>query len=119
LSKDFSFTKDSRITKSYDYRRIQYTGIRRTTKNFIVLFVYKNESPARLGLTVSRKVGGAVQRNRVKRLLREFFRSSRSCFPQYLDVSIIARRGASNLDLEAVNKELLPLFQSILGKNNA
>lgn len=62
--------------------------------------------PARLGLVVSRKVGGAVARNRVKRLVREWFRRARPTLPPGLDVVVIARGGATRLGLADVDREL-------------
>jgi ribonuclease P protein component len=51
-------------------------------------------APARLGLSVSRKVGGAVERNRVKRVLRERFADLSPDLPSGIDVVVIARPGA-------------------------
>lgn len=52
----------------------------------------------RLGLTVSRKVGNAVVRNRVKRRVRAWFREARSTFPGAWDIVVIARRQAAELE---------------------
>lgn len=52
-------------------------------------------APARLGLSVSRKVGGAVERNRVKRALRERFAEISPALPAGIDVVVIARPGAA------------------------
>jgi len=61
--------------------------------------------PARLGLVVSRKIGGAVQRNRVKRLCRECFRAWPDLVPPGVDLVVIARPGAEGLALSAVRSE--------------
>ncbi len=64
---------------------------------------------ARLGITASRKVGGAVDRNRVKRRVREWFRRSHGGLISELDLVVIARRGATALDQAAVDRELTVL----------
>lgn len=63
-------------------------------------------SATKLGLTVSQKVGCAVRRNRVKRLLREVFRQERALFPRGAEVVVIAKAGASIDAFAAVRDEL-------------
>lgn len=53
--------------------------------------------PTRLGVTVSKKIGGAVERNRVKRRVREAFRRVKARFPAGLDVVFVARRNAGEV----------------------
>ena len=60
----------------------------------------------RLGVTVTRKVAGAVGRNRIKRLVREAFRRNRALFPEHCDLVLVARSSATKLDYAAVCAEL-------------
>jgi ribonuclease P protein component len=68
------------------------------------------ESGAVLGVTVSRKVGTAVERNRVKRRIREWFHRNQSVFPDDAAVVVIARRGAASLGKLEIEEELEGLF---------
>ena len=65
--------------------------------------------PARLGLTVGRKVGNAVARNRLKRVLREFFRLHQALLEDPLDIVVVPKRSvdARHASLREVEKELL------------
>jgi ribonuclease P protein component len=75
-----------------DYLASSEFGVRRTTRFFIVLLRdRKDGGPTRLGITVTRKVGGAVRRNRIKRLAREWFRSRSREFGS-CDLVLIAKR---------------------------
>ncbi len=64
------------------------------------------EETSRLGLVVSRKVGKAHDRNRVKRLLREYFRMRRQELLTPLDLVMVAKPGAAGLGLGEVSAEL-------------
>ena len=82
-------------------------GERRTTRFFIVLVMdRKDGGPTRLGITVTRKVGGAVRRNRIKRLAREWFRNRSREFGS-CDLVLIAKRDMpQTLRLEDVRQDL-------------
>jgi ribonuclease P protein component len=82
-------------------------GERRTTRFFIVLLMDRMDGgPTRLGITVTRKVGGAVRRNRIKRLAREWFRSRSREFGS-CDLVLIAKRDMpQSLRLEDVRQDL-------------
>ena len=74
-----------------------------------------DEEPARLGLSVSRKVGGAVDRNKVKRLVKESFSSLVAEIDQGTDIVVVARSGASEFvdanGLDGVTAELRGLLE--------
>jgi ribonuclease P protein component len=76
------------------------------TRHFVLLVAPQpaSEGP-RIGLIVSRKVGGAVVRNRIKRLCRECFRLSPGFLPDGIDLVIVARAGADSMKLQEVRDE--------------
>ncbi len=83
------------------------------------VFPRAEDGPPRLGLSVSRKVGGAVERNRVKRLLREAFRTEGAVLPPGTDVVLVARRDLRELaareGLAGVRELLAELLSHVAG----
>lgn len=87
-----------RLSRSAEFERVYRQG-RSTANRHLVLYTFPNPSSARprLGLSVSRKVGGAVQRNKVKRLLREAFAHAEGELAGGQDVVVVARPPAGEL----------------------
>jgi ribonuclease P protein component len=90
--------KRGRLTRSADFERVYRQG-RSHGNRYLVVYAFPRagEGEARLGVSVSRKVGGAVDRNRVKRLLREAFAASEATLPDGVDVVVVARPDAREL----------------------
>lgn len=104
------FRRTDRLRKPGEFRRVSAEGQRRSGSSFVVLQVVSKGAGvgvvSRLGVTVSRRVGGAVQRNQIKRRLREWFRHSRNTLPPGRDWVVIARPRARALGYAAMVTEL-------------
>ena len=106
--------KEGRIRKHADYALCYEQGRRHHTGNFILfIFPRPGSGKIRVGMAVSRKVGNAVTRNRLKRLLREFYRLHQALLPYDSDIVTVAKKhaGQSCLDLAQVRAELEPLLR--------
>jgi ribonuclease P protein component len=70
----------------------------------------------RVGVTVSRKVGGAVVRNLVKRWIRECYRRRRTEFPEHVDMVVVARPAAATAGHAGICRELTGLARRLGAK---
>jgi len=91
-------SRRGRLSRSAEFERVYRQG-RSTANRELVLYAFPNPvaDPPRVGLSVSRKVGGAVQRNRVKRLLREAFARHEEQLLGGHDLVVVARPDALEL----------------------
>jgi ribonuclease P protein component len=102
------------LSRSADFDRVFRHG-RSQGGRELVLYVFprgEDEGPPRLGLSVSRKVGSAVERNRVKRLLREAFASGTLTLTPGIDAVVVARPDAKAL----AEREGLAGISRVLGE---
>lgn len=100
------FSREQRLRRRPDFLRVQSGGARVTTKHFVFLMALRTPSePTRLGVTVTRRVGCAVVRNRAKRLVRETFRQLSGRLPEGVDMVVIVRRPLDGLTTPDVIRE--------------
>jgi len=104
------FTAADRIRKRREYQRVYDRGRKISSRNFTLFLLDNDLGRPRLGITVTRRAGGAVQRNRAKRLLREWFRRVRRDLPA-VDLVVNVREGACRLSLEALCREMEAKFR--------
>lgn len=110
---DFSFTKADRILKRNEYIQIAKSGRKLQNEYFIAYYAPGRFDRTRLGVTVTRKFGRAVQRNRIKRFIREYFRLNRHLISGEWDINIIAKKEAADLSSEEIFESLQSIFKRI------
>ncbi len=121
-------TKRRRLSRSAEFERVYRQGRSRGNR-FLVVYTFPREAEAgeadgpRLGLSVSRRVGGSVERSRVKRVLREAFRVEQESLSGDADYVLVARPALRELDeregCEGVRRELRELLQPSAGAARA
>jgi ribonuclease P protein component len=112
----FAFSRAHRLLKRSDFTACYNAGTRFFSKHFVLFVLFENGRPGiwRLGLAVTRKSGKAVRRNRVKRIVREFFRLHRKHMPERADIVVVPRRNLDprQLTLAHATREILPVVRS-------
>ncbi len=96
--KRFGFPRDARLVRKADFALTFKSGHRIPGRYFICYWVERDRPGGKLGLAVSRKVGNAVVRNRVKRYLREYYRMRRPTLLKEAYLVMVARPSAAQLD---------------------
>jgi ribonuclease P protein component len=100
-----------RLTRSTEFERVRRTG-KSYAHPLVVLIVQSNSQEiTRVGVSAGRSVGGAVERNRAKRLLREALHPLLPDLPPGYNLILIARRPMQQADLPQTETALLQLFQ--------
>ena len=111
-SRPYAFSKDERLKRRRDFDLVFGEG-KAVSGRWLVVHGRSNDlGHNRLGLAVGKKHGGAVARNRLKRLLREAYRTQKPELPQGYDLVVVPRRGCPD-DLQSLRDSLAQLLPRI------
>ena len=94
MAKDESFPKQFRLRTQSEFDAVYHNDVFAADTVLVIQANKNGFSYSRLGLSIGRKVGNAVQRNRWKRVIREAFRKRRNQLPVGLDIVVRPRKGA-------------------------
>jgi len=111
------FPRTARLLKHSDFERVYKQGRRHFSPHMTVFYLAQPgpvlQEGARIGFTVGRALGGAVERNRIKRRLREAVRVHRSAINSVVDVVINPKKSVLTLDFALLLKEVGRAFEVI------
>ena len=108
---DSSFPKHFHLRRPVEFSRVYDGGIKKHSRGFVVFRLANNLKHPRLGLSVSRKFGCAVRRNRIKRHIREAFRLRWQDWRlEGFDLVVIPKRGAALYSSGDVTKDMSKVF---------
>lgn len=105
-----AFPKNFRLLSRAQFRRVYDEGQRRSAPLCTIFFSPNGLTQTRLGITTPRAVGNAVERNRVRRRLREIFRRNRAGLPRGWDVVLNPRSKVLEAPFATLEREVLRLF---------
>ena len=113
-ARGFRFMKHTKmICENYIFRRLYHRGKSHVSSSFVVYVIKKKGRRSNnLGITTTKKIGGAVKRNRARRVILEAYRLLEDELPCGLDIVIVARARAADVKMQVVKTELA----RILGK---
>jgi ribonuclease P protein component len=110
------FPRAARLLKHSDFERVYKEGRRHFCSHLTVFYLRQAEGGARIGFTVGRVLGGAVQRNRIRRRLREAVRLRRSLLKGAVDVVINPKKSVLTVEFPVVVEEVSRAFDVIAKK---
>lgn len=115
-SKGARFPREARLLKHSDFDRVYKQGRRHFSPHMTVFYLRQAEGEPRIGFTVGRLLGGAVERNRIRRRLREAVRLRRAALKDAVDVVINPKKSVLTADFPVVLEEVSRAFDVIVKK---
>ena len=110
------FPRQIRLVRAKKFALLHKRGRRDFTASFIVYSLPNGFGFSRLAVSISARAGGAVDRNRLKRLVREFFRINRTALSPPVDMHITIKRGISVRNIRTLSEieiELSEIFKAV------
>lgn len=104
--------KEYRIKKNKEFQLVFQNGKSTANRQFVIYSLPKqNQEFFRIGLSVSKRIGNAVTRNRIKRLIRQVFLEEKNNLLHEMDYVVIARKPCADMDYFEVKNSLLHVFK--------
>jgi ribonuclease P protein component len=111
--RDESFSRRHRLTKSSDFKRIFSRGKRTATPLFVIYSLRNHLTYSRLGIQVKSRIGTAVRRNRIKRMVREVFRKMKEEWKEPHDMIFIAEKGIAGIPFRLFETEFQQIWKRL------
>lgn len=114
---DETFAPSERIRKQKDFFHLYKEGKRFRGKYFTLIYLSSASSVSRMAVVVSKKVGNAVKRNKIKRWMRTLFRRNKSLLNHPMDIVIITKKEILDSSWQKLKEEYFSALKSISNSN--
>ena len=111
VQKDESLPKFEMLTKNYQFKKVYNNGKSIANRLVVLYYLRKDQDQRRIGFSVSKKIGKAVTRNRIKRTFKEVYRKNKYRLIDNVDLFIIARRGIDQASYQEISNAMLRIFK--------
>ena len=108
---DQRFPKSDRILKRQAFRRVYDAGKKIQTRFFTAFVLPNSQEQSRIGITATRKTGNSVQRNRMRRRVRELYRRNKWRVPPGIDIVINVKDGLARAGYDEIEKDFAKLWE--------
>lgn len=108
-----TFTKADRLLKRQEFVRLSKLNQKVVNRQFLALYAPGSTDRTRLGVTVTKKIGNAATRNRIKRYVREYFRLNCRDMNGIWDINIIAKQGAASIASDQAYRAVHDIFKKV------
>lgn len=109
----YRFTKADKLLRRAEFVSLSQFGNKIQNRYFLAFIAKGKSDRSRLGITITKKVGHAAARNRIKRIVREYFRLNRQRLEEFWDINLIVKRQANTVSNKTIFLSLDNLFERI------